>query len=86
MIELGGGEKMMVNVTFHTPVDGAFNIPYAYLQRNLSQIPRKKVIVIAPNKLILQKGIHILKKNGFLVSGCFCPEERSALTKTVACA
>ncbi len=73
------------NVAFHTPVDGALNIPYAYLHRNVSQIPKKKLIVIAPNKRTLKEGIHFLKKNGFSVIGYFCPKERSTLGKTVAC-
>lgn len=73
------------HVAFHTPVDGALNIPYAYLHRNVSQIPKKKLIVIAPNKRTLREGIHLLKKNGFSVIGFFCPKERSTLGENVAC-
>jgi rhodanese-related sulfurtransferase len=51
------------------PVQGAINIPVAYLKRNLNEIPDRNLHVIGLTFIEKNISIRILKQKGFQVSG-----------------
>jgi rhodanese-related sulfurtransferase len=57
------------NVSYKNPIDGAINIPTAYLKRNANSIQMKELYLVASNTLEKNVGIRILKRKGFRVAG-----------------
>ncbi|MGM9926045.1 MAG: sulfurtransferase [Bacillus sp. (in: firmicutes)] len=65
------------NISHKNQLAGSINIPVAYLQRHLHEIPSKQVHVIAQNQVEKNIGIRLLRRNGIQVysysmSDCFC--------------
>lgn len=50
-------------------IPGAINIPVAYLNRFSTDIPNRKLYIIASNNLEKNVGIRLLRKKGFQVIG-----------------
>lgn len=57
------------NVSNHSPIFGAKNIPIAYLNRNLNEIPKEKLHIIASGPLEKNVGIRYLRQKGYQVDG-----------------
>ncbi|PLR76297.1 sulfurtransferase [Bacillus sp. V3-13] len=57
------------NVAAKDPVNGALNIPIAYLNRSFQEVPRKEVHILASDKLEKNIGVRILRQKGFKVIG-----------------
>lgn len=57
------------NVSSHSPVYGAQNIPVAYLNRNLNEIPKDNLYIVASGSLEKNVGIRFLRQKGFQVVG-----------------
>ena len=55
------------NVSSELPVIGAINIPVAYLNRSHTDIPGRKVHVVAGGTIEKNIGIRILRKKGYEV-------------------
>ena len=55
------------NVSSELPVKGAINIPVAYLNRSHTDIPGRKVHVVAGGAIEKNIGIRILRKKGYEV-------------------
>lgn len=53
----------------HKPVQGAFNLPYAYLKRHHDQISSCQVVVVASDPVLKNLSIRFLKGHGFKVVG-----------------
>lgn len=53
----------------HKPVQGAFNLPYAYLKRHHNQISSYQVVVVASDPVLKNLSIRFLKGHGFKVVG-----------------
>jgi rhodanese-related sulfurtransferase len=53
----------------HKPVQGAFNLPYAYLKRHHEQISSCQVVVVASDPVLKNLSIRFLKWHGFKVVG-----------------
>ncbi|MCT8139214.1 sulfurtransferase (plasmid) [Anaerobacillus sp. CMMVII] len=53
----------------HKPVQGAFNLPYAYLKRHHDQITSCEVVVVASDPVLKNLSIRFLKGHGFKVVG-----------------
>lgn len=63
------------NVSSHSPIYGAKNIPVAYLNRNLNEIPKNNLHIIASGSLEKNVGIRFLRQKGFQVVGYTIEEE-----------
>ena len=63
------------NVSNHSPVLGAENIPVAYLNRNLNKIPKNNLHIVASGSLEKNVGIRFLRQKGFQVVGYTITEE-----------
>jgi len=59
----------------HSPMKGAYEIPLAYLKRNIEKIPNQKVIVIASDSVEKNIGVRVLKRRGFEVIGFYYQHE-----------
>ncbi|QHE51245.1 hypothetical protein [Pontibacillus sp. HMF3514] len=59
----------------HSPIQGAIDIPLAYLKRHSTQIPNQKVMVIASDSVEKNIGVRVLKRKGFEVVGFYYPNE-----------
>lgn len=57
------------NISYKDPVKGAVNIPIAYLNRSIAEIPNREVYIIASSSLEKNLGIRLLRKKGFRVVG-----------------
>lgn len=57
------------NVSNHSPILGAINIPIAYLNRNFTNIPKDKIHVVASGSLEKNVGIRFLRHKGYKVVG-----------------
>ena len=57
------------NESYMNPIEGAINIPFAYLKRNLNQVPNSDVHLIVSSKLEKNIGTRYLRKKGFPVVG-----------------
>lgn len=58
------------NLSIHSPILGAINIPVAYLNRNFTDIPKDdKIHVIASGRLEKNVGIRFLRYKGYEVVG-----------------
>lgn len=55
--------------TFKEPVEGAINIPYAYLNRFYKDIPQVNIIVVATDTVEKNLAVRFLKKKGYQISG-----------------
>ncbi|WNF35867.1 sulfurtransferase [Bacillaceae bacterium IKA-2] len=53
----------------HKPVQGAVNLPYAYLKRHHRQITSSQVVVVASDAVSKNLTIRFLKGHGFKVIG-----------------
>lgn len=53
----------------HKPVQGAMNLPYAYLKRHHDQIKSCEVVVVASDPVLKNLSIRFLKGQGFKVVG-----------------
>ncbi len=63
------------NVSSHSPVSGAKNIPVAYLNRNLNEIPKNNLHIVASGSLEKNVGVRFLRQKGFEVVGYTITEE-----------
>lgn len=57
------------NLSIHSPIFEAINIPIAYLNRNFKDIPKDKIHVIASGSLEKNVGIRFLRYKGYKVVG-----------------
>lgn len=57
------------NDSYNNLVQGAINIPIAYLKRNINQIPNNDLHLVASHSLEKNVGIRFLRKRGFRVAG-----------------
>lgn len=57
------------NQSYKDQIDGSVNIPIAYLNRNIDEIPNVELYVIASSALEKNVGIRWLRKKGFHVVG-----------------
>ncbi len=53
----------------HKPVQGAFNLPYAYLKRHHHQIAKGEIVVVASDPVLKNLSVRFLKGHGFKVVG-----------------
>ncbi len=53
----------------HKPVQGAYNLPYAYLKRHHNQIAKGEIVVVASDPVLKNLSIRFLKGHGFKVIG-----------------
>ena len=63
------------NVSSHSPVYGAKNIPVAYLNRNLNEIPKDNLHIVASGRIEKNVGIRFLRQKGFQVVGYTIAQE-----------
>lgn len=52
-----------------SPVEGAVNIPYAYLRRNHGEIEKKEIYLMASEMMDINLSARFLKKKGFHING-----------------
>ncbi|WP_462409425.1 rhodanese-like domain-containing protein [Neobacillus sp. Marseille-QA0830] len=57
------------NLSNKEPIDGAINIPIAYLKRNYKEIPNSDLHLIVSSNIEKNMGIRFLRKKGFRVVG-----------------
>ena len=57
------------NVSYKNSIQGALNIPIAYLKRNSQEIPKRELHVIVSSLLEKNIGVRYLRKKGFAVVG-----------------
>ena len=57
------------NDSYMIPIEGAINIPFAYLKRNLNQVTKSDVHLIVSSRLEKNIGTRYLRKMGFPVVG-----------------
>ncbi|WP_057773523.1 rhodanese-like domain-containing protein [Cytobacillus dafuensis] len=72
------------NLSYNDPIQGAKNIPVAYLKRNYAEIPSLSVHIIAADHLEKNISIRFLRKRGFKITGytltgCKCKEKLSTV-------
>ncbi|WP_053362234.1 hypothetical protein [Bacillus sp. FJAT-27251] len=67
------------NVSYNDPVEGAINLPVAYLHRHYAEINGDVLHVVASDTIEKNIGIRILRKKGFRVSGYSIPETKEVL-------
>lgn len=57
------------NEAAKNPVNGAYNLPLAYLRRHHATIQRKDIVIIAPDLVSKNIGTRFLKGKGFNIKG-----------------
>ena len=57
------------NESYKNPIEGALNIPIAYLKRNIKEIPKRELHLIVSNHLEKNIGIRCLGKKGYSIVG-----------------
>jgi len=57
------------NVSYDSPIKGAMNVPIAYLNRNIREIPKEELHVIASDHVEKNIGIRFLRQKGYHVVG-----------------
>jgi len=62
-------------------IPGSINIPVAYLNRFSTDIPNRKLYIIASNNLERNVGIRLLRRKGFQVIGYTLAGHQSKLLK-----
>lgn len=55
--------------TWKEPIEGAMNIPYAYLNRFYKEIPHANIIIVASDPVEKNLTLRFLKKKGYQISG-----------------
>ncbi|WP_187118794.1 rhodanese-like domain-containing protein [Bacillus marasmi] len=68
--------------SYRNAVVGAINIPIAYLNRNIKEIPKEDLFVVASNSLEKNVGIRLLRKKGFRVIGFSIHNKQELLLNT----
>ncbi|CAG9610338.1 hypothetical protein NEOCIP111885_04112 [Pseudoneobacillus rhizosphaerae] len=58
------------NDSYKVPIQGAVNIPIAYLNRFYAEIPNRVLYIVASNSVEKNMGVRILRKKGFRIIGC----------------
>jgi rhodanese-related sulfurtransferase len=51
------------------PVNGAYNLPLAYLKRHYGTIQHKDIVIMAPDLVSKNMGARFLKRKGFNILG-----------------
>ncbi|WP_338451063.1 hypothetical protein R4Z09_03835 [Niallia oryzisoli] len=64
------------NESCKNPIEGAINIPIAYLKRNYHEIPNRDLHLIALSLVEKNMGIRLLRQNGFRVTGYSIIEQK----------
>lgn len=62
--------------TFHDPIQGSINIPYPYLRRYYTEIPRKNLIILASDSIEKNLAVRFLLKREFFISGFIIVNEK----------
>lgn len=68
-------DKIMVidvrdfNVSYKTPIEGAINIPIAYLNRYFNDIPNRDLHLVVSSSIEKNIGTRLLRQKGFRVIG-----------------
>ncbi|WML47141.1 hypothetical protein RCG23_16390 [Neobacillus sp. PS3-34] len=57
------------NIAYKNKVNGAINLPLAYLNRHLQEIPRSSIHLIVSTPVEKNMGIRFLNRKGFKVVG-----------------
>ncbi|MCM3570751.1 hypothetical protein [Neobacillus mesonae] len=57
------------NVSYKDPIKGSINIPIAYLNRSIEEIPDNDLYIVTSSSLEKNVGIRFLRKKGFRVVG-----------------
>ncbi|KAA9022621.1 rhodanese-like domain-containing protein [Niallia endozanthoxylica] len=57
------------NESCKNPIEGAINIPIAYLKRNYHEIPNRDLHLVALSLVEKNMGIRLLRQKGFRVTG-----------------
>ncbi|KAB2334811.1 hypothetical protein F7731_13700 [Cytobacillus depressus] len=57
------------NQSYNDPIQGAINIPFAYMKRRYSDISHKNIHIIASDYLEKNMSIRFLRKRGFKIIG-----------------
>jgi rhodanese-related sulfurtransferase len=70
------------NESYKTQIEGAINIPFAYLNRNINEIPNRDLHLVVSNPIEKNIGIRYFRKKGFRVVGyTFVNQNKLALKK-----
>lgn len=62
------------NIADRQPIQGVFQLPYAYLKRHYGEIYTKDVVVVASDQLLLNLSVRFLRRKGFNIVGCCMTE------------
>lgn len=57
------------NESYKKPIEGALNIPVAYLKRHFNEIPHKDLHLVVSSLLEKNVGIRALKQKGYKIVG-----------------
>jgi hypothetical protein len=57
------------NESYKNPIEGALNIPIAYLKRHISEIPHRELHLVVSSLLEKNVGIRALKHKGYQIVG-----------------
>lgn len=57
------------NESYKNPIDGAMNIPIAYLKRNYHEIPNRDLHLVGSSLIERNMGVRFLRQKGFRVIG-----------------
>jgi rhodanese-related sulfurtransferase len=57
------------NESYKNPIEGALNIPIAYLKRHINEIPQKDLHLVVSSLLEKNVGVRALKQKGFRIVG-----------------
>lgn len=69
------------NESYKNPIDGAINIPIAYLKRNYYEIPNRDLHVVVSSLVEKNMGIRFLRQKGFRVAGYTITDQKKFLLK-----
>ncbi|TLS38014.1 rhodanese-like domain-containing protein [Pseudalkalibacillus caeni] len=59
------------NVAASMPLDGAYNLPYAYMKRHYGEIPAKSIVLASCDLVSKNLCARFLKKHGFKIVGYY---------------
>jgi rhodanese-related sulfurtransferase len=57
------------NESYKNPIEGALNIPIAYLKRHINEIPQKDLHLVVSSLLEKNVGVRALKQKGYRIVG-----------------
>jgi rhodanese-related sulfurtransferase len=57
------------NESYKNPIEGALNIPIAYLKRHINEIPQKNLHLVVSSLLEKNVGVRALKQKGYRIVG-----------------